>query len=340
MNARAAAKPPAQPIVDAVLRAALRIAAGRRAGQSLSILIFHRVQAEPDPLFPNEMHRASFDALCARLAAWFNVLPLDEAVSALQRGALPPRALGITFDDGYADNHDVALPILLRHRLPATFFVATGFLDGGIMFNDCVVESVRRTPLEMLDGARLGLPQAGVLPVRTAAEKTRAIDVLLQPIKYQVPAQRLDTVARLVETAGVRLPTDLMMTSDQVRSLRVRGMGIGAHTRTHPILASLARVAARDEIEGGKAELEAIVGAPITLFAYPNGRPGTDYSRESVDLARAAGFAAAFTTSRGVAEPSIDRFQLPRFTPWDRRPTKFALRMAQTLVANDGPPLV
>ena len=69
----------------------------------------------------------------------------------LQQGRLPPRALAITFDDGYADNRTVAAPLLERHGLPCTFFVATGFLDGGRMWNDTLIETVRRAPGQTLD---------------------------------------------------------------------------------------------------------------------------------------------------------------------------------------------
>lgn len=324
-------------ITDAVLRGMLRLAAGRRSGARLSILIFHRVHEEPDPLFPNEMHREAFDALCARLSHWFNVLPLDDALARLRRSSLPPAALSITFDDGYADNYDVALPILKRHGFSATFFIATGFLDGGRMFNDSVIEAIRRTHLVTIDAARIGLPDVGVLALPSLAAKTRAIERLLAIVKYLEPARRLEIVRRLADLAAVELPNDLMMTSVQVRALHDQGMQIGAHTRHHPILALLPRAQARDEIEGGKADLEAIVGVPVRFFAYPNGKPHTDYSGESVVLAKAAGFDAALTTSRGAADNRSDPFQIPRFTPWDRRPAMFAMRMAQTVrVARPG----
>src|ERR1044071_7430526 len=70
---------------------------------------------------------------------------------------LPKRALSITFDDGYADNYNVAAPILLRLGLAATFFVATGFLDGGCMFNDVVIEALRCAGGAELDLDDLGL---------------------------------------------------------------------------------------------------------------------------------------------------------------------------------------
>ena len=97
----------------------------------LSILIFHRVLPEPDPLAPELPDRVRFEQILQWLKSWLNVLPLDQAVRRLSTGTLPERAASITFDDGYADNCTVALPLLLKHGLPATFFIATGFLDGG-----------------------------------------------------------------------------------------------------------------------------------------------------------------------------------------------------------------
>ncbi|MDP1007558.1 polysaccharide deacetylase family protein, partial [Klebsiella pneumoniae] len=84
-----------------------------------------------DPLFPDEIDAARFDAILGWLRSWFNVLPLDEAAQRLKDGSLPARAAALSFDDGYADNHDIALPLLQKHGLPCSFFIATGFLDGG-----------------------------------------------------------------------------------------------------------------------------------------------------------------------------------------------------------------
>ena len=109
-----------------------------------------------------------------------------------------------------------------------------------------------------------------------------------------------------------------MMTSDDVRALHDAGMTIGAHTVTHPILARLDDASARDEIRAGRDALQAITGAPVTLFAYPNGRPGTDYSPAHAAMVRDMGFAAALTTRRAFAHAGTDPYELPRFTPWGR----------------------
>ncbi|WP_163360867.1 polysaccharide deacetylase family protein, partial [Escherichia coli] len=91
------------------------------------------------------------DAILGWLRSWFNVLPLDEAAQRLKDGSLPARAAALSFDDGYADNHDIALPLLQKHGLPCSFFIATGFLDGGRMWNDTLIESIRLSTKPLLD---------------------------------------------------------------------------------------------------------------------------------------------------------------------------------------------
>ncbi len=305
---------------------------GERA--RLSVLIFHRVHAVRDGLFPAEPDALRFDAICAWLKGWFNVLPLAEAIHRLQAGNLPSRAACITFDDGYADNHDVALPILQRHHLPCAFFIATGYLDGGRMFNDSVVELVRRCELPALPVAGLGLtlPGEAPLPLGGQGERVAAIGALIGALKYRPPLERLALCQALEGRAGVAaLPDNLMMRRDQVRALHRAGMQIGAHTVTHPILARLDAGQARAEIENGKRDLEGIVGQAITLFAYPNGRPGTDYTNQTRAIVREAGFRAAVSTAWGFSDKRTDIFQLPRFTPWDSSGTRFGLRLLGNL---------
>src|SRR6267143_1774593 len=123
----------------------------------LSILIYHRVIAEADPLVPGEVCAREFDWQLTVLGRWFRVLPLLEAVARLRNGELPVRAACVTFDDGYADNVTTALPILRRHGVPATFFLATAFINGGRMWNDTVIETVRRAPGNALDARPVGL---------------------------------------------------------------------------------------------------------------------------------------------------------------------------------------
>jgi peptidoglycan/xylan/chitin deacetylase (PgdA/CDA1 family) len=295
----------------------------------LSVLIFHRVLPEPDVLFPDEMDARRFDEACRWLRSWFNVLALDDAVARLKSGALPARAACITFDDGYADNHDVALPILLKHGLSATFFIATGFLDGGRMWNDTVIESIRCCELGHLD-----LGALGVHPVRTRDEKVAAIEAVIGKIKYLSIEDRLTAASHVATIAGVRPPDNLMMTSAQVVAMRHAGMQIGAHTQSHPILARMTDAQARAEVKGSKLFLEQLLGERIGLFAYPNGKPGEDYSPQTVAVVRELDFDAAVSTQWGTSSQNDDMLQIRRFTPWDRSRLRFAARLIANLRRN------
>ncbi|MDB5847865.1 MAG: polysaccharide deacetylase [Rhodoferax sp.] len=301
----------------------------------LSILIFHRVLPQTDPIFPGEVDAAAFDAICGWLAAWCNVLPLDTAVQQLKNGTLPERATAITFDDGYADNRTVAQPILTRHGLPCSFFIATDFLDGGRMWNDTVIEAVRHCRTPELDLSSLQKPDGsgdlGRHALGSPDARRQAIESILGQIKYLPVAERKTLTERIADQAAVTPANDLMMTSQQLRELRAAGMQIGAHTRSHPILAKLSADDAHAEIADSRRFLEDVLGERVGLFAYPNGKPGTDYIPESVRIVRELGFDAAVSTTKGAADANTDLFQIPRFTPWDRSKLRFGARFADNL---------
>jgi peptidoglycan/xylan/chitin deacetylase (PgdA/CDA1 family) len=305
--------------------------AGSRA--RLAILIYHRVLAAPDPMMDGEIDAAGFDAHMALLAAEFNVLPLAEACERLSRGALPARAVSITFDDGYANNEEIALPILKRYGLRAAFFVSTGYSAGGMMFNDTIIEALRGAPSGFHDLSALRL---GKLEIDDLASRRTAVDRLITALKYRPVAERQRIVERLADIVHARVGTKLMMTPQQIAKLHREGMEIGAHTVTHPILSSIADDQARAEIVQSKRTLEEITGSAVTLFAYPNGKPPADYDGRHVRLVREAGFAAAVSTIPGVAHRDSDFFQLPRFGPWGRDTRRLAMRLLLSCVRAAG----
>ena len=302
-----------------------RLLTGEGLRTRLTVLIFHRVHAATDPLFPNETTADTFEAQLRWVSEWFNVMPLGAAVDALAEGALPERPLSVTFDDGYADNCTVALPILKRLGLTATFFLTSGYLNGGRMWNDTVIEAVRVSPA-VLDLEAVGL---GIHALDSLEARRRAIDWLLEKLKYLPAKLRTERAKLIADRSGAALPEGMMLTHDQVRDLVEAGMEIGAHTVTHPILANLSDDEARHEIVEGRRLLESIARAPVTLFAYPNGKPGRDYTAAHVAIVREAGFKAACSTAWGAASPGCDLYQIPRFTPWDRSAWRYALRLGQ-----------
>ena len=128
--------------------------------------------------------------------------------------------------------------------------------------------------------------------------------------------QREETVAALAERiTSAALPTDLMMSTTQLKALHGAGMEIGGHTDRHPILAILDDASVRAEVQAGRDWLEATLGSPVRVFAYPNGRPGMDYRPEQARILEDLGLEGAVSTRWGVSTRKTDAYQLARFTP-------------------------
>lgn len=293
-------------------------------GASLTVLLYHRVLAQPDAMLPHDLDASRFAAHLAALSQVFRVLSLEDALSRLRDGTLPSRALCITFDDGYRDNIEVAVPILKKHGMVATFFVSTGFLDGGRMMHDTVIESIRRLPEQIYDLTWVGL---GKRSIDGMDSRIALIDEFVRSVKYLPFHERQQACDRLAFEAKGDLPRTLMMTSEQIRHLASMGMSIGAHTHDHTILSRLNEDDAWSQITKSRDILTQLLGSAPALFAYPNGKPDIDYRCSHVELVKRAGFAGAASVSVGTASRSSDHFQVPRFVPWDRQPRHLVLRI-------------
>jgi peptidoglycan/xylan/chitin deacetylase (PgdA/CDA1 family) len=292
------------------------------AANRLNILIYHQVLPQPDPLFPAQMHAARFAQHMALLKRYFSPLPLSEAVQRLQQQRLPRGAVAVTFDDGYTNNLDTALPILQQYGINATCFIATGFSDGHSMWNDIISETVRHTAPEQLNLAAFGNYLPTTAPLN---DKARLIPALLMAIKYLPAAQRL-AIVQTFAADNAFTPPALMMQPEQLLRWHNAGMEIGAHTVNHPILATLDDSAAATEITQSKQQLSAL-GIPVKGFAYPNGRYGKDFGNRDIALVQQAGFDFAVSTNSGTNDANHNIFRLNRFTPWDSAMLKFHARL-------------
>lgn len=296
----------------------------RLTKNKLAVLIYHRVRVDDDPLTPYDITVEQFESEIALLSRYFNVLSLETALDYLQSNALPERSVCITFDDGYMDQLTIAVPVLRKYGLTATFFVPTGYLESGCMWNDMVIESIR-----CFSGRELNLDNCGLgcYKVETVSQKRNAIARLITQIKRLHPDQRQEAINDLSNLAEYSVPGDLMMGEEHVKRLVSLGMEVGSHTNMHPLLTSLNDKEAYSEIVESKKKLESIVSREIKYFAYPNGKPYEDYMPEHVEICKKAGFQAAFSTAKGVVTNASDLYQLPRFTPWDSKSSKFMLRL-------------
>ena len=297
---------------------------GLRGHPRLLVLCYHRVFERTDPMYTGDVNADEFVGQMRALLKYFKPIQLGDAVNHLMAGTLPASAVSVTFDDGYADNYNVALPILEDLGIPATVFVASGFVDGGRMWNDTVVEALRRSESNYFDATDLGL---GKLPTRSISEKADSALRLILRLR-RMPGEERDARAAIIgQESEADLPQNLMLTSRQLQEMHERGVEIGAHTVSHPILSRIDADTARKEIEHCKATLERLTGAEVCGFAYPNGKPGVDYEHSHVRFVAEAGFNYAVSTARGTAAIADERYEIPRLDPWDKAPSRFIARL-------------
>mgnify|MGYP001826303071 CR=1 FL=1 len=307
------------------------------ARRRLIVLIYHRVLESGDAFRTGDATAEEFDAQIGMLSRTFPCYTFGRSVQEYLRepGNEGP-AVAVTFDDGYRDNHDLALPILQKHGVPATFFVASGYLNNGIMWNDLLIESIRSAI-----GERIRIPEADVEETYLSDENDAVClaNNLIGTVKHWDRSRRQDFVESLARRLSYEANVRLMMNHAEVRSMSDAGMEIGAHTVSHPILSNLATDESMQEIIQSKSDLEHIIGKEVKSFAYPNGRPGHDFSAKDVDNVVAAGFSAAATTAPGYASPDADSFLVPRLSIWGDSPLKLPLHMVRNLYSAPDPNL-
>jgi peptidoglycan/xylan/chitin deacetylase (PgdA/CDA1 family) len=304
------------------------VLSGHRANNKLLVLTYHRVLADYDPVI-DEVDAIQFTRQMETLAEYFNVVSLEKGLELMRAGMLPAGSVCITFDDGYRDNYDVALPILSALNLPATFFIATGYLGDGIMWNDVVRQAIKKTSLKEIDLQEFTL---GKQSIDTEQKKVQIIEKLLGHIKYNDVGRRIELVNQLKDIAEVDSSERLMMTDQEVKELSCAGMEIGGHTVSHPILTCTNDDDARREIVEGKQYLENLLGKKLKFFAYPNGQIGKDYNEQHMRLVKEAGFSAALTTNNGVIDKDSGVFDLPRICIDHTTKFKFGVSLARGYV--------
>ena len=256
----------------------------------LNVLIYHQVVESKDPMRPSEPDVKEFEQQMAIVARHYNVLPLSAAVKLLKENRLPKNALCITFDDGYINNLTVALPVLRKFDLPATVFVATAFVDGDNMWNDRLLDLFGNTQLSTIDLSPLDKPE---LALGDFDNRRNLAYELIPQIKYQPFEKRITLLDELYKSNNVDEAERKMMSVEQIKELRDAGVEIGAHTHDHPILSSHDENVQFTQIEKSKTLLEKWLDESVDSFAYPNGKCGTDYTDQSVEAVKRAGFQCA-----------------------------------------------
>lgn len=267
----------------------------------------------------------------ARFHTVVSLRDLEEIV--FNSRAIPKNALVLTFDDGYRDVHDVALPVLSRLGVPATVFITTGAVDRqeSIWTNKIYYyfHVTRKTGflLELSDGTKIEARW------ETPDQKRADIMRVNRALKMLPDSDRMQAVRTLADALDVSWDDDPvkllpMLTWDTIRSLRDSSVfTLGAHTVNHPILSRCETAKQAYELEESRRRIEEETGAACRYLAYPNGQK-PDVTGLTQTLAREAGYALAFMYCPGTPGEKIDPMAVPRHPVMTPDLAEFAWRIS------------
>ena len=301
-----------------------------KIARPLRVLTYHRIaesSSEPRGL---RVSPGNFDAHLASLAT-AGVVPLDRTLS-LEAGKRPRgyvHRFAITFDDGYADNLEVALPLLERHDVPATVFVATFYIDRPYFWWDRLFDIVVGGNLDttrVVDAAY----QVGLLVEQSAetlapASSASVHDTLFQALIDRHAADKVGLLDELGRALSFIAPIDAArpLTTEKLQELAAHPLiTIGAHTHTHPQLTAVSPEEASRDVAVGARLLDELLGPTKRLFAYPHGKANKVVAR----LVKSAGHDFAFTTVSRPISMTDSSLLLPRISVTDIDGGEFARR--------------
>jgi peptidoglycan/xylan/chitin deacetylase (PgdA/CDA1 family) len=297
---------------------ALRLVS-RFTGRGVAIIMYHSVMSDPSSaqttlggiIHSTEVFRGQMEVI----ARHFHAVTLDDVLSFLKGDkTLPPRAVVVTFDDGYADNYQAANDILSPLGIPGVFYVAVDCVDKQrlpwpALLRYAFLTSKRERWTEA-DGS--------LWPLSSTQQRIQAFERASEycgKLSGTPQDQFVESIQQQLGTEPPRLLQRLMMTWDEVRGLARNGHTVGSHTMTHPNLAYVAENDARRELIESKHKLEQELGAPIVHFSYPCPALQPHWVDRTVGATRQIGYQTAVTTDGGMVKRQDDPLSLRRIGP-------------------------
>lgn len=280
------------------------------------VLMYHSITEDPESAANSigvSQPRSSFDAHVRTIAQRFAPVTMERVAQFAKEGRrLPPRSVAVTFDDGYADNYDVALPVLSRYGVPATFYIMVNAVETGIPPWYCRLNFAFRTTRrpEWTDP-----DQRQSYKIERTHEKEAALKTAFALGARKTGSQQEEFVRRIeksLEVEPLGCEAGLMLNWEKVRALNTAGHSIGGHTLSHPNLAHVTEEEARTEILGCKKRLEAEIGEPVDHFSYPHPALNPQWSPQTLQITREVGFKSAVLTTCGPVRQGDEPLALKR----------------------------
>jgi peptidoglycan/xylan/chitin deacetylase (PgdA/CDA1 family) len=304
----------------------------------LLVLNYHRIGDASGCDFDRGVMAASADQFDRQLTLLQRRLPIVGFAEALHFLHHPAQMKGpyalLTFDDGYLDNYEVALPVLRARGCSAVFFIAPRMVGTAILpWWDEISFLVRKSPKSHLE-----MPPPWHFKVDLGADREPAIDTVLRFFKSSANRDPARFLQRLREQAEVEVPVQprRFMNWQEICHLAEQGMEIGSHTLSHPILSSLPEEEQLQELVNSKKEIEAHTKTPVRAFAYPVGTRSA-FTEATRRLVLEAGYEVAFSFFGGInTPPECELTNVRRMGPWPSADSS-AFRAEIDLLTRFGP---
>lgn len=255
-----------------------------------------------------------FEEQICYLSKNYNCISLSDYIDKIKADTLPNNSIAITFDDGYKNNLTVALPILKKHQVPATIFIASGLIDRSA--------NLWWLELEYLINHTSSIcftmhKEENHLDLDSKEKKVHAL-LLFAKLFRTLNLQEQVSILKQVRanSSYVFSYDDLMLTWDEVRNLSKESLiTIGAHTVNHPVLRHLSPEHLTNELRQSKIKIEEEIDLPVEMIAYPYGLKSDAYIRE-FEAAKSESYVAGFTTNFGRInkDSKNNLFSLPRIS--------------------------
>jgi peptidoglycan/xylan/chitin deacetylase (PgdA/CDA1 family) len=314
------------------------------------ILMYHRVAEEDIDPWSLRVTPEHFAEHLAVLRQHTQPMSLKELAQAHQEGKICARAVAITFDDGYANNLHQAKPLLEKYQIPATVFVATGYLEKPSEFWWDELENIVLQPGKLPEQLSLTInEQQYQCDLDTASNysleeawQNRNLPAwksqpgsrlhfyysLWQQLQSLTPEQRQPLLEQIKAWANYQADTPRLshrpLTVTELSEIEQGGIiELGAHTVNHPLLSQQPLEVQQQEIQQSKLDLERLLNHPVHSFAYPFGA----YQSETLPLVEEAGFKYACSTVETSVWHKSDRWQLPRFEVQNWEKAEFERRL-------------
>jgi len=314
------------------------------------VLLYHRVADltfDPQRL---AVSPTNFAEQLVVIRAVGHPMSLTEFTRRLECDDPPDDAVVVTLDDGYADNLEIAEPLLRAVDVPATVFAVSDRVGSEREFwwddlERIVFHTPRRAGVvaieiegEMLrwelgpdDAEGASSADWSVLDANDPTPRHgmyRTLFARLKPWTEPVRTRILERLRGQLGADDAPRASHRVLSDTQMRDLAAGGLvEIGAHTRTHPVLSVMSYDAQRAEIVESKRRIEDIVGRAVESFSYPFGTR-SDYAAESLSIVREAGFRCACVNHAGPIGWN-NRFRLPRFIVRNWNGDAFARRLRE-----------